>query len=703
VDAQLQQIKSVSVNKKRFNHYLKMNNYSEDIMKSSSIIFTNPVKASLAISALALAIASPTWAACTYTVTNNWGSGFTGEIKVTNDTTQTVNGWSVSWQESGASVTNAWNATLSGSNPYTASALGWNATLAPNASASFGFQANGTAGAPKVNGSLCGTTASSIASSKSSASIVSSSITSSSALSSSKASVISSSKSSSSAAPSSTPKSSSSSSVPTTSSFTIQEEQAGFCRVDGIATENTNTGYTGNGYTNSNNAQGSAIVWAIDATTSSRHTLTFRFANGGTTNRNGSLLINGGSNGNYTVQLPATGGWTTWQTASIEIDLVQGNNSLQLTSLTTDGLANIDSLKIDGTQTKAGVCSGTVSSSSSVKSSSSVATSSAASSSAAKLLTLTGNPAANWFNKSRTKWGSDRADIVLSYQQSNGGWPKNLDYNSVGAGSGGSASGTIDNGATITEMVYLAEVYKNGSNTKYRDAVRKAANFLVSSQYSTGALPQFYPLKGGYADHATFNDNGMAYALTVLDFAVNKRAPFDTDVFSDTDRAKFKTAVTKGVDYILKAQWKQNGKLTVWCAQHGATDYQPKAARAYELESLSGSESVGIIAFLMTQPQTPAIVAAVKAGVAWFESPNTYLDGYTYDSSQAATNPIVPKAGSKMWYRFYDLTTNRGFFSDRDGSKFYDITQMSLERRTGYSWGGDYGSSIIKFADSVGY
>jgi len=678
-------------------------------MKNAKNIFTMPiktsVKASLAISTLALAMASPSWAGCTYTVTNNWGSGFTGEIKVTNDTNQTVNGWSVSWQESGVSVTNSWNATLSGSNPYTATALGWNATLAPKASASFGFQANGKAGAPAVSGSLCGAAASSVSSSKSS--VVSSSVVSSIVASSIKSSVIrssSSSKSSSSAAVISSSKSSSSSSVPITSSFTIQEEQAGFCRVDGIATENTNTGYVGNGYTNSNNAQGSAIVWAVDAATSSRHTLTFRFANGGTANRNGALLINGGSNGNYTVQLPATGSWTTWQTASIEIDLVQGNNSLQLTSLTADGLANIDSLKIEGGTTKAGVCSGTTSSSaSSVKSSSSAATSSTPSSSSGKLLTLDGNPAASWFTKSKTKWGTDKADIVLSYQQTNGGWPKNLDYNSVGKGSGGSESGTIDNGATITEMVYLAEVYKSSNNTKYRDAVRKAANFIVSSQYSSGALPQFYPLKGGYANHATFNDNGMAYALTVLDFAVNKRAPYDTDIFTDADRAKFKTAVAKGTDYILKAQWKQNGKLTAWCAQHGEFDYLPKKARAYELESLSGSESVGITAFLMTQPQTPEIQAAVKAAVAWFNSPTTYLDGYTYDSALAATNPIVKKAGSKMWYRFYDLNTNRGFFSDRDGSKFYDITQMSLERRTGYSWGGSYGTGIIKFAESVGY
>ncbi|HTF94857.1 MAG TPA: pectate lyase [Cellvibrio sp.] len=662
-------------------------------MKNTKPIFTAQkiLLRSCIAAGVSLAMSSAAWAGCTYTVTNNWGSGFTGEIKVTNDTSSTVNNWSVSWQESGATITSAWNATLSGSNPYTAASVGWNGTLAPKASASFGFQANGTASAPKVNGTLCGASTSSTPASSTPSSVASSVKSS--------TPVTSSSKSSSSVA---TSTSKSSSSVPSVSSFTIQEEQAGFCRVDGIATESTNTGFTGNGYTNANNAQGAAIEWAVNAASSGRYTLTFRFANGGTAARNGSLLINGGSNGNYTIDLPVTGAWATWQTASVEIDLVQGNNILKLSALTADGLANIDSLKIEGSQTtKAGVCNTSVSSSSSsVKSSSS---SSSSSSTTAKMLTLDGNPAASWFSKSRTKWNASRADVVLSYQQSNGGWPKNLDYNSVSAGNGGSDSGTIDNGATITEMVYLAEVYKNGGNTKYRDAVRRAANFIVSSQYSTGALPQFYPLKGGYADHATFNDNGMAYALTVLDFAVNKRAPFDNDTFSDSDRAKFKTAVAKGVDYILKAQWKQNGKLTAWCAQHGATDYQPKKARAYELESLSGSESVGIIAFLMTQPQTAQIEAAVKAGVNWFASPNTYLANYTYDSSKASTNPIVAKSGSRMWYRFYDLNTNRGFFSDRDGSKFYDITQMSEERRTGYSWGGSYGESIISFAQKVGY
>lgn len=127
------------------------------------------IKNSLLSAGILLSIAPSAWAACSYTVTNNWGAGFTGEIKVTNNTAQTVNNWSVSWQETNVSVTSAWNATLSGSNPYTATALGWNATLAPGASASFGFQTNGSAGSPKINGSLCGTGTSSIAATSSTA------------------------------------------------------------------------------------------------------------------------------------------------------------------------------------------------------------------------------------------------------------------------------------------------------------------------------------------------------------------------------------------------------------------------------------------------------------------------------------------------------------------------------------------------------
>jgi len=319
----------------------------------------------------------------------------------------------------------------------------------------------------------------------------------------------------------------------------------------------------------------------------------------------------------------------------------------------------------------------------------------------ATLLPQEGNPVHQRFDKYLTEWSlsTNQADIILSYQYDNGGWPKNQSYGSMG--SGGSGLGTIDNGATTTEMTYMAEMYKRTGNTSYRDSARRAMDYLLEMQYSTGGWPQFYPLKGGYADHVTFNDNAMSRVLTVLYHAEKGSAPFDTDIFNSSDRAQFRSAIDKGVEYVLRSQWKQGGVLTAWCAQHGATDYLPKPARAYELESISGSESVEIIGFLMTQPQTPEIETAVRAALAWYRSPETILEDYTYDKS--TTENIVPSPGDRMWYRFYDLDTNEGFFSDRDGGKYDDIMDISEERREGYSWGGGYGEKILSYAEDVGY
>lgn len=479
--------------------------------------------------------------------------------------------------------------------------------------------------------------------------------------------------------------------APQVSSFTLQENANGFCYADGDPTESSNDGFTDSGYVNTDNYQGAGIGWAINANSSGRYTLEVRFANGGAAARNGELNVNNGAGGMHSVTLGVTNAWTTWQATTLEIDLVQGNNTLVLSAVGGEGLANIDYIKLSGEATSAGDCSTLVSSSSSSSASNNNGN--------YPVLSQSGNPAQNRFNSSRTKWGADKADIILSHQYTNGGWPKNQEYDS--AGSGGNDKGTFDNNATVSEMVYLAQIYKNTGNTKYRDSVRKAMQFIFNAQYSSGGWPQFYPLKGGYADHVTFNDNAMASVLTVLHNAAEKNVPFDGDIFNDGDRAKMKQAIAGGIDYILKSQWKQNGALTVWCAQHGATDYKPKAARAYELESLSGSESVEIIGFLMTQPQTPEIEAAVKAGLAWFRSPNTYLADYTYDKN--IEEKIVPKAGSRMWYRFYNLYDNRGFFSDRDGGTYYDIMDISEERRNGYSWGGNYGDKIISYAEKVGY
>ncbi|MFD7911456.1 glycosyl hydrolase family 18 protein [Streptomyces sp. NPDC059752] len=115
-----------------------------------------PVTGLVALAGPAQAAASAT---ATYTKVSDWGSGFEGKWVVKNTGTTTLSSWTVEWDyPAGTSVTSAWDATVTGSGTHwTAKNLGWNGSLAPGASASFGFNGAG-GGAPsgcKINGASC--------------------------------------------------------------------------------------------------------------------------------------------------------------------------------------------------------------------------------------------------------------------------------------------------------------------------------------------------------------------------------------------------------------------------------------------------------------------------------------------------------------------------------------------------------------------
>ncbi|WP_156722977.1 glycoside hydrolase family 18 chitinase [Streptomyces apocyni] len=108
-------------------------------------------------------LASPAQAAeevtATYSKTQDWGTGFEGKWTIKNTGTTTLNSWTVEWDfPSGTKVTSAWDATVTNSgNHWTAKNKGWNGTLTPGASVSFGFNGSGD-GAPdncELNGASC--------------------------------------------------------------------------------------------------------------------------------------------------------------------------------------------------------------------------------------------------------------------------------------------------------------------------------------------------------------------------------------------------------------------------------------------------------------------------------------------------------------------------------------------------------------------
>ena len=303
---------------------------------------------------------------------------------------------------------------------------------------------------------------------------------------------------------------------------------------------------------------------------------------------------------------------------------------------------------------------------------------------------------ADWY------WSAEAIRIagnLLTYQHDNGGFEKNIDMalplesprlDEV-VKRKPEAETTIDNDATWTQMRFLAKVHLQTHDPAYAFALRKAMRFLLAAQYANGGWPQFYPLRHGYWDHITYNDDAMIGVMRVLRDIAEGEAEWA--LFTAEERRLAEAAVLRGVSVILKTQVKVDGKLTVWCAQHDEVTLEPAMARKYELVSLSGSESVGVVEFLMDiSHPSREVINAVQGAVAWFAKSG--ILGIEVKTVPAPGTPrgvdrvvAVASAGvPTQWARFYEIGTNRPIFSGRDSVKKYSMAEIEYERRNGYRW-----------------
>ena len=303
------------------------------------------------------------------------------------------------------------------------------------------------------------------------------------------------------------------------------------------------------------------------------------------------------------------------------------------------------------------------------------------------------------------------ANNVLLNQQTTGGWPKNIympaeltpqELEDVFQSKNDVNASTIDNSATSTEIRYLARIYLATHTGKYKDAAIEGIRYILKSQYANGGFPQFWPRSNGYYTHITYNDNAMVNVMKLLREVYEGKTPYTFVPDSICEQAR--AAFDKGVNCILNTQVRQNGKLTVWCAQHDEYTLAPAAARAYELPSLSAPESGNIVLLLMSIPNpSPRIIASVDAAVEWFkENKITGIMRESFTNSEGKRDyRMVPCSRRDfdcppLWARFYSLEDNRPFFCDRDGVKKYNVSEISYERRNGYSWYSSQGLKVIK-------
>lgn len=112
--------------------------------------------------------------------------------------------------------------------------------------------------------------------------------------------------------------------------------------------ESNHTGFTGTGFVNFNNVTGSSVEYTVNVPTTGPYSLSFRYANGTTTNRPLQITVDG-------VQMSAglafngTGAWTTYSTVTTNAQLTAGTHKIKTTATTANGGPNADSLTLDST------------------------------------------------------------------------------------------------------------------------------------------------------------------------------------------------------------------------------------------------------------------------------------------------------------------------------------------------------------------
>lgn len=331
------------------------------------------------------------------------------------------------------------------------------------------------------------------------------------------------------------------------------------------------------------------------------------------------------------------------------------------------------------------------------------------------------------------------ANNIILFQRNDGGWSKNKDLTSI---QGNTAlervsrkdylieystqerdmisndkrrtDSTFDNGKTWTELRYLAKVYSATNREEYKLSFNRGLDLVLETQYENGGWPQLPDFENRWSwDMSRWNPDGLERLITFNDNVVVSLIELLKDIrdglgdfqFVDNERKLLASdAVDKGISMILASQVYQNSRKTAWAAQIDERTFEPRWGRNFEPPSIDSGESVAVIELLMSlENPNEAVIEAIQLAVKWLDEVkilNTRvvrgtepfealgranrLDAFIIEDSEAP--PI--------WARMYELNTYKPVFASRNDTIYYNLADISMERRSGYGWYG-YGPSDL--------
>ena len=309
------------------------------------------------------------------------------------------------------------------------------------------------------------------------------------------------------------------------------------------------------------------------------------------------------------------------------------------------------------------------------------------------------------FNRYKPTQVKEIAWNMVKYQNTDGGWPKNIDWLAIIEPDSVRKfltdhykKSTLDNRNTYSQVEYLAQAYLITKEEQFRKSAARGIDYILNAQNPSGGW------RGWDVDAITYNDEVMTGIMRLL---LNIREGKEHFRWVDGDRTdKAEEALLKAIDVTLKCQIVVDGKKTGWCQQHDHKTLKAIKARTFELPGISSLETAAIVKFFMLMKYpTPEIIDAVNSAVAWLEK--STLHGIRVitdkeDSLKSAYNArrsdrklIKDKNAPPIWARFYEIETNKPFFCNRDVIKVYSLAKVAPERRRSYGWYGYWPAEVF--------
>ncbi|MFN7054733.1 pectate lyase [Hyphomonas sp.] len=307
------------------------------------------------------------------------------------------------------------------------------------------------------------------------------------------------------------------------------------------------------------------------------------------------------------------------------------------------------------------------------------------------------------------------ADNLLIMQRDHGGWIENLDPLKVLSpeaeaafiGEKKDARGSFDNRNVYPQIEYLAGAFALTGDARYKAGAEAGLRYLLNHQFENcGGWPHSVPAASAYQGRITVADEVFSGPLTLLRSIAEGIPPLD---IIDADlRAASQAALARGEDCLLRLQVRKAGRLTGWAGQYDPETLAPVGGRSFELPAIVSEETVEILRYLMSIAEpSPEMIASIEAAAEWLRT--SAIEGvrletvpleaeaeYTFHNTRSDRRLTPDPEAPPLWARFYDLEDNSVVLANRDGIRVERYDQVHPERRTGYSWYGNWPAKLLE-------